>query len=682
MKKSFIVLLMLTAAFSSCKREKQYSRFNTNIIAPLAKASLDLNNLVGDSVLIPDANGALRLATSYTLYDGNLSDYFQVPDSARTNVLKLESLQLADQQIEQAVPLFLIFAQAVNFHGMTENIPALSGSGLPPIQLDGSDFFKEATMNSGTMEISIENGYPVEITELIFALRNEVDNSLITQDTFSNIAPGATQTKSVDLAGKTMYAAMLAEAISIQTAASNGKVLIDAYAETTVSIAVKNLKPQSAIARFPAQSVINEDALVVYNFGDAEVKTILIKSGRVSFNIASTIEEEMTAVYHIPNATKNGVPFERTFVVPAAPSGGQSTRMINYDLAGYTFDLRGKDPLVDDTVNTYYNYLNVTIDSTGIERNISLDDSIYVYVGLLDVLPEYAEGYFGSEKLSLGPETVDFEFLTNTQGSLSFEKIDVSLRMENGIGASAEAKINSITARNTGKGNALQLTGPGLAGPHLLPSATYPPLTRSNKVINLNSGNSNIQQFFELFPDKIDYHVEIQTNPGGNNGLYQDFVVAESDFRAILDVDIPMSVKANNLTLEDTIAFDFASFERSENIVEGALNLIADNGFPFEAKIQAYLMNENGDIIDSLVMSQNRIEPGNMDVNNIVVSPKRSVVVAETPLAKMPNLRATKKVLIKVVIDTPSSGSGYWKLYKNYTFDLSITGDFIYEQNN
>jgi len=680
MKKSIVLVLALVIGLYACRREQRFSKFTTNILAPLAHTSLNLDNLVGDSVLVPDPDGALRLAHSYTLYDGELDELFEMPDTTRTNTIKLQNLELADQAIEQAVPLFLIFPGATAAHGATVPIPAQSASGLPPIQLDGSAFFTEATMLSGTMEIEIENGFPVVIDELIFALRNEVDNSLITQDTFTNIQPGATATKSVDLAGKTMYAAMLAEAVSVKTAASSGPVTIDAYAETIVKIAVKDLKPYSATARFPAQNVITENQKVIYDFGTSEVKWTKIKSGRVTFNIVSTIQEAMDATYHIPNATKGGTEFLRTFTVPAAPPGGQSNFTVDYDLAGYTFDLRGQNPIVDDTVNTWYNELLVTIDSTGNLRNISLDDSVYIFLGLLDVIPEYAEGYFGQEQVALGPETIDFDFFTSTQGTLGFEDMNVSLRMLNGIGASAQAMINSITARNTGKGNAIQLTGPGLAGPHILPAATYPPFMRTSKVIDLNGSNSNIKEFFELIPDKIDYDVLIETNPGGNTGLYKDFVIDQSDFQAILDVDIPMSIKAENLTLEDTLNFDFAGFERSDKIVEGALNLVVDNGFPFQAKIQVYLMNQNDVIIDSLVVDKNTIEPGNIDANRIVMEPKRSVVVAEVPLAKMSKLKVTKKMLVKVVIDTPPSG--YWKIYDNYTFDLSITGDFIYEQNN
>lgn len=682
MKRVYLAALLLSLIAVACKREQQFSRFTTNILAPLAHTSLDLGDLVSDSILVPDPNGALRLLYDYDLYRSKLADYFIVPDTQRQRTFSLQSLQLADQQVTNAVPLFLVYPNAMAANGMTTSIPALSISNVASVPIDGSAFFSEAVLNSGTMEITIENGYPVELKTLIFSLRNATDQSLIQTDTFSDIAPGASQTKIIDLSGKKVYSQMEAVPVLLETYASNGAVTIDAFAETKITVAVKNLRPLSAKAKFPAQSVITEDQIVVYEFGGPQVKNMTVKSGRIRFDVVSTVEEEMNVEYRIPYATKNGVPFYQTFKVPPAPAGGTATYQRDFDISGYVVDMRGKNPVVDDTVNSFYNVLDVTIDSTGIERNISLNDSIYVYLGLLDIIPSYAEGFFGQQTYDIGPSTIDFDFFQNTSGKLSFEDIDVTLDILNGIGASAELKINSIYARNTPQSKALQLSGTGLAGPHILNAATYPPLTPSTKSINLNAGNSNIKDFFELFPDKIDYDLQVVTNPYGNNGLYKDFVTDGSEFAATLGVNIPMSVQADALTLADTIDFDFAAIERADKIIEGTINLVADNGFPLQAKMQVYLLNDNGFIIDSLVLNTNNtIAAAGVDANGVVISPLRSVVKAEARGLKMESLRITKKVIVQAILDTPKTPSDYWKMYKSYTFDLSLTGDFIYDQN-
>ncbi len=682
MKKTLLFSLLGLALLFACKKEQKFSRFNTRILTPLIHTSLGLDDLLDDSTLVPDPDGSLRLVSEYELYRSGINDLFEIPDSERVNTVSLKTLKLADQDMVQPVPLVMIFPQAAILDGQSWPIPAQSISTLPSIPIDASSFFKEATFNSGTMEISITNGYPVEISTLIFQLSNVVDGSVIQTDTFSNITPGSTQTKVIDLAGKKLYAQMQATPILIETAASSGPVLIDKDALTIIRLQVRDMKPQSAIARFPAQSVLSEEQTVVYNFGSAEVKKLRVRTGRVSFRVVSTIEEEMNVVYQIPYATKNGVPFYQTFTVPPAPSGASSTYITNYDISGYEIDLRGKDPFIKDTVNSFYSVLDVSIDSSGIERNISLDDSIFMYLGLLDLEPEYAEGYFGQETIQVGPETEEFDFLSGMEGKIDFEDLNFSIDIENGMGASAQAVINQLTSRNTRKNTIVALTGSGVAGPHVLPPATYPPLTPSHYSIPLNKSNSNIKAFIEHLPDKLDYDVTIQTNPNGNVNNYKDFVTGESNLVATLNVDMPMSLKADNITLSDTIDFDFFALNNSQNILEGALNVVADNGFPFEVELQLYLLDGNGMITDSLVAApRNIIAAASADANNKITAPLRTVVVAKADQEKMKKLRATRKILVKAVINTPPQTSNYWKIYSSYTFNVSLTGDFLYDQN-
>lgn len=682
MKKVFYLFLGAALFIAACKKEQAFSRFSTNLLLPLLHTELDLSNVISDSVLVPDANGALRLVTSYDMYRGGLSDLLAIPDTERVNTLSLKTLRLADQSQTQAVPLFLIFPQATALNGQTVPIPATSNAGLGAIPIDGADFFKEATFNSGTMEITITNGYPVEISTLIFRLSNVVDGSIIQTDTFSNILPGNSKTKIIDVSGKKLYAQMEATPILVETAASNGPVLVNQFAITTINFSVKDLKPQSAIARFPAQSVISSDETVVYYFGEAQLKELKASKGKVSFRVVSTIEEQMQVDYQIPYATRNGQAFKQRFWVPAAPPGGTADFRIEYDISGYEIDLRGKDPNIKDTVNSLYNILDVTIDSTGIERNISLGDSIFLYLGLIDLEPEYAEGYFGSEVFEVGPETIDVDFFTRLKGDVDFEDLNFNIVLENGIGAQAEAKINQLTSRNTQRGTAVQLTGGGINGTHILPSATYPPFKPSITPIPINSGNSNIKPFIEQLPNKMDYHLTIKTNPNGNTNNFKDFATGESELAATLEVDMPVSLKTNGITLVDTVNFDLAAAENSKNILEGSLNIVADNGFPFDVELQLYLMDENGTIIDSLIgFNNNVVQAAPADANNRVISPLRSVVIAKADQAKMAKLRSTKKILIKATVRTPKTNTNYWKMYSDYGFKVSLTGDFIYDQN-
>lgn len=683
MKKIFTLIVLLGLLITGCRKDQSFSSFETNVLLPLAGTELDFNNLLRDSILVPDANGALHLVSTYDLYRAKISDLLHVPDTERVNTLSLKTLRLADQNQSQMVPLFLIYPDAMSLNGQTVPVPAQSITGLNAIPVDASEFFKEATFNSGTMEISIANGYPVTISTLIFQLSNVIDGSVIQTDTFTNIQPGSSQTKIIDVAGKTLYAQMEAKPLLIETAASPGPVYINALAYTTISFAVKDLRPFSAIARFPAQSVLSEDLSVVYYFGEAQLKKLRIKSGSVSFNVVNTIEEDMKVDYRIPYATRNGQPFVQTFTVPAAPPGGSSNFRIEYPIAGYEIDLRGKNPVLQDTVNSFYNVLDVTIDSSGIERRISLDDSIYLYIGLIDLVPDYAEGYFGQNVFESGVQNIEVDFLKNLNGGIDFEYLNFNVRLENGIGAPARANLLNMTGRNTKKGSSVSLNGTGIMGIHDLNPAIFPPLQPYNKIININSSNSNIKPLVEQVPNQMDYNVSITTNPNGNVNNFRDFITDQSEIAAVLEVDMPMSFKADKITLLDTMGFDLNAATASRNVLRGHINFVVDNGFPFEVDVQFYLLDENGNLMDSLVgTTDNKALAAPTDVNNKVISPQRSVVIAKLDEPRLANLRRCKQIVVKASIDTPKSNSNYWRIYNDYRLKVSVTGDFIYEQNN
>ncbi|MBI1223110.1 MAG: hypothetical protein GC180_10945 [Bacteroidetes bacterium] len=682
MKRAIYLSLLALLFVGACKKEQPFSRFSSDVLLPLAHAELNLKNLLRDSTLVPDPNGALRLVNAYDLYRANIQDLFMVPDSENVNTLSLNTLELADQSQAQAVPLFLVFPAASSLDGQTVPIPAQSISGVGAIDIDGSNFFQEATFRSGTLEVKIDNGYPVEISKLIFQLSNKVDGSIIQTDTFTNILPGASQTKVVDLSGKTLYAAMQATPILFETAASNGPVKINQFAITTITFSVKDMKPESAIARFPAQTVLSSDDVIVYDLGEVQLKRMTVKEGTARFRVVSTIEEDMKIEYSIPYATLNGQAFHKFFTVPAAPPGGVSNFKIEYDLKDYDIDTRGKNPTVTDTVNTLYNVLKVSIDSSGIERQISLNDSVFLYAGLVDMKPSYAEGYFGNQVFEGGPETVDLDLLGPIQGNLDFEDLNVNIVLENGLGIPGEAAIKQLTSRNTYKGNAIALSGAVVNNVHSIAPAAKAPFVPSITVLNLNTSNSNIKPFIEQLPNKLDYDFSITTSPNGNINNFKDFVTDQSELAVRLEVDMPVSLKADGLTLSDTFNFNLEGVNNFDRILSGKLNVVVDNGFPLEMELQVFLLDGNGLMLDSLVgTNQNLIQAGKADVNNRVVQSLRSVVVANVPAEKMSILKEARKVMVRARLNTPKSNTNYWKLYSDYTLNISLTGDFIYDQS-
>ena len=142
----------------------------------------------------------------------------------------------------------------------------------------------------------------------------------------------------------------------------------------------------------------------------------------------------------------------------------------------------------------------------------------------------------------------------------------------------------------------------------------------------MNSNNSNIKALLENLPDKISYNIDVAINPNGNISNGNDFVFTDKLIDASLDVEIPLSFFATNLTLIDTVDVSLTEQTEHNRVNSGTLTLKVDNGFPLEASIQLYLLNENGNVYDSLLTST-LVEAAPVDGNLIVTSKKLSKLI-------------------------------------------------------
>ena len=138
---------------------------------------------------------------------------------------------------------------------------------------------------------------------------------------------------------------------------------------------------------------------------------------------------------------------------------------------------------------------------------------------------------------------------------------------------------------------------------------------------------------------------------------------------------IPLSLIANNLTLADTMNFTMNA--NLANVNSGNLYLYFDNGFPFTAETQLYLMNNNSVITDSLITAPNIISSPSLDINYVCVGKKETKLTVAVDAIKMSKLRAAAKMYIKIKFNTANQPN-YIKIYNFYQMNLKVVGDFNY----
>ncbi|HEY4800198.1 MAG TPA: hypothetical protein VII99_14050, partial [Bacteroidia bacterium] len=199
-------------------------------------------------------------------------------------------------------------------------------------------------------------------------------------------------------------------------------------------------------------------------------------------------------------------------------------------------------------------------------------------------------------------------------------------------------------------------------------------VTSSTYSTALTSSNSNIIPFVENLPDKISYKMKLEINPLGNVYGNNNFIYKDKLMKTELNMSIPLSILANNLTLADTLNFKLDA--TANNVNNGKLYLFLENGFPFTAEAQLYLLNTNSSIVDSLINTPSVIAAPPLDVNSICIGTQTSKLTMEISVNKMNLLRATKKIVLKIKFNT--TGMNFVKIYDYYKMNAKLVGDFNY----
>jgi hypothetical protein len=681
MRTKFILGLSVILLFASCKRGQK--SWDTNIKAPLFKAELGFTNLLDDSLLVVASDKSYSLSYDYEYAIDSVGSYLDVPDTLDKVKITLDKLVLADRTYVDTITLREMDPQTGLFDGLTlpfdaQKIENPQGEQIIDVS---EEFFQTAKFNKGFLDITIHNDLPVYVDKIIFKLVNKEGGQVVAQDTFTDIAPNSSATKSIDLAGKVVDGVMVGSIVTVETRASNGPVLIDADKGVRIELSVHSLEPEYATAIFPEQTLVEDKQEVEYQFGGPLITEIKARTGWVKMKISSTIQEEIIIDYSFPNSGENGdfnKPFTRQYRVPPAKPGSIQVIEGEFPLDGYVMQYKGKDPTQAPFFNTVYSELTARTVYSGEVRDLSLDDFVEIEFGLVDIKPEYAFGDFGQKEFELN-ETVDIPIFKDVSGALDLEAIKMNLFLDNAFGIQALTTVNSITASNSSNKTSVSLTHADVIGKDvLLTRATNPPLLAHTQFYEFTESSSNIKDFMEVLPDQITTNIKVISRPNGSRD-YTDFVKDESYLRARLKVVMPVQFAADNLTLVEKQGFSFNSLENSEKIKSGTFKLKVENDFPFDAIIIVEFLTETDETLHTLFNTGEKIEAA--IVNTTTGRSDNSAVsylTASISATQMDLIRDATKIRITSIFDTPNGSPN--KVFSDYLIKTKLSADFVYEQ--
>ncbi|MEO1449935.1 MAG: hypothetical protein AAFV07_10440 [Bacteroidota bacterium] len=691
-------LISLVFLLASCRLTPlEDVSWKTDILTPIAFAETGIFDVLEDTsnVQVGDDN-LINLVLRDTVASARLVDFVEFPDTVADYTVNLDALNLTTDTISQSITLADVARQLqadgnpigglilLNQGNTLPLVPATPGltSGLIPI--DGSAFFQFAELDSGELVLTIENEFPLDLSNVIFRVANvSMPDDPLVLDTFQLIEAGTAQTRTYDLAGKTVESQLEGELVNLDIEGGIG-VPIDTMDFIRISLIAQNLQAKSATAVFPQQTILDTIQQTTYvfprEFRDVELTKVVVASGKIEARSLSTVEDTILFSYSLPGALNAGgeVP-EVAIKLNPAPPGGFIEQTEAAELAGFTLDLRGDGSLA----NTVAQRVKVDLLESGNLVTLGRDDSVSVEFGLVELEPVYVEGYIGKDEFRFeGQEAIDLFDGLNLE-KLRLAQATADITFENSIGVDAQLEVRSFTASNRETAEAVKLTGaPLIAGPATIPG---PDLPDTFGVVTsgllFETENSNVVDFINVLADEIVYDIRVLTNFNGVPGVYDNFATNQSSLAAFLDFTIPMEGTLTGLVLTDSTEIEAVTTLDIDNISQGTLRLVLENQFPVQVRVSAQLWDGNGNLLTNLAEGA-IIEAGIPRADGYVDEPGLAAIEQSWSLEELQDYLDRGRLLtFSYRVDTQPDDTDV-KIFADYTIKAKLVGQFDYTIEN
>lgn len=414
------------------------------------------------------------------------------------------------------------------------------------------------------------------------------------------------------------------------------------------------------------QLIIDEAENNLLNIRDVELREVILESGFMEYSIKSYIDGYLLCNYNIPGVTLNGI--GTSIITTTEPSIGDVPFIQNgvIDLSEHNIDLTGETGFMFNRIFTHLTIAPAANAPT--PTSVSGSDSVVVELKFVNAVVRYARGYFGYHEYELD-KSIDFTDQVNfPTGSLNLDQALMKLKITNSVGADAQIQFTSLSNLNSSTGESVVLNFSPLYQPINVTRAFDNGGNIQPTIVEyvMDQDNSNIDVFIENLPDFFVMEADITVNPLGNVTDGNDFIYTDDPLKATLDLDIPLTIGAQNLTFTDTLSIS----EALDLSADGHLQLYVNNAFPFSAMCDLFLIDHDGLLVDA-IMSYGIIKSAVETNTPGITIPVESLIDMPIDDYLIDHFNPDNRVLIRVRFDTPDFNhpSG---LYKNYWMDFKV----------
>lgn len=402
------------------------------------------------------------------------------------------------------------------------------------------------------------------------------------------------------------------------------------------------------------------------------VDSILIKSGVVSFEVSTDLNQDGYIEVTIPTMTRYGVTFRQRVDVKYT---GVSPTVVKVDVPIFDYYLTLDNS--GGNTNMLEQYVKVSLTNIG-----NPDNSPYSFTlkqEMKGVTYHLAMGYFGQYTFNVDETTVPIDLFDNqTAGSIYISDPHLYVTLRNTYGLPSDITFSEFYAEKNGVIKNITSS--------LLPTlpVNYPPFSNiggnDTTIYHFHQGNSNIIDIIEMNPNHLIFEGSVMSNP--NSITVPNFVLDTSHIEADIKLEIPLYGRALNFVLQDTSDINSDDQIDIDNLQSLQLNINTDNGFPVDVVLQIYLADSNSVIIDSVFNKETQVLRSGI----VGPAPDYRVTSKTHHLLKVPlsndqleNYKIAERMIISTHATTFESGNKVVKIYSDYSIYVEVAARAKYQ---
>lgn len=538
--------------------------------------------------------------------------------------------------------------------------PAINQTNVGTYSAGTISTFSTASFSQGTMAITLDNDWPVDLSMGLDVVNTANGDTLLTY-AFTNVpADGGSVTQSNSLVGITLPNTIGLKINSVSSPGSSGSVNIDLTDAISFTVASTNLKVYNAVVDLDTTTLASQSDVVDLGVAGVEIGEIAFNTCDLNYEFISTLQADVEVALKMPSTDKNGMPIDTTILIAANQTTTGTIQLSNTVLDLTTDSVQSHSRLpIELTATVLGTSSMVTVDSGhAIVSAFDMDNISFAYI----------EGYFGDSTVAVPSSTVDLDLdiLNQFNGEITFEDPKLSVGVVSSVGIPVALDLRFISYRN-GTGYPLNASSQLFPYPTVIGDSAMGTLVYDNT-------NSSLSSVFTFPFDSLAYGGAVTVNPDTTTYGKYNFITSDSKIAGDILIDLPFTFTTAGLSLSRTIdsTLNLSSYLESSLYEFDYAKLLINttSSLPVDATLDLKFYAADGTLL--LVKTINALESGVPNVDGVVIAPSVTFSELELTASDFSLLTQARVAVAEATMNSFNQGMVPVKLRTDATIKIDL----------